>query len=137
MCYFDGENSDLLKMSQDVGLSIYRSIDWLLLNVKLTVFSENKITKNIHIAGRYARFAWVEYSITTEKDSYLPWNRFITAKIYCSLKSYGKSSIMCMGWHFPYTKHSFVELHKDEFCLEFVPKKQRTAFFGGVVLPHI
>jgi hypothetical protein len=57
---------------------------------------ENKITKNIHIVGRYVALGWVEYSITTEKRDYLLWNRFITAKIYCSLESYCKSSIMCM-----------------------------------------
>jgi hypothetical protein len=33
----------------------------------------------MHIVGRYVRFGWVEYSITTEKENYLPWNRFITA----------------------------------------------------------
>ena len=79
----------------------HKSIDWLLFNVKLTVFSaifmtKNKIIKNMHIVGGYVRLGWVEFSITTEKRETLLWNRFITAKVYCSLESYCTLFIMCM-----------------------------------------
>jgi len=76
-------------------------IDWLLIDIKLTVFTaifmtRTRLLKNIHIVGRYVGLGWVEYSITTGKGDFLPWNRSTTTKWYCSSESYCKSSIMSM-----------------------------------------